>query len=284
MTDVMVVGAGEMGTGIAQLALAAGHHVELVDVSSNALDVARRLLARRLERDREKGWVDDEAGLLLQRLTTSSLDDRVRTVGLGVEVVIEAVPAVVRTKREVLSALSAATGDGTVIATTSLAVPVTVLLDRNAAQERVLGFHFMNPAPALRLCELVAPAAVAPWAVRFSNQFLASLGLTVVAAPDRPGFILNRTHVPFLLGAVDRVEEGCDPADVDTVFELGCRHPMGPLATADLVGLDAVLSISETLLAAEPNSRFAIPGLLRRKVEAGELGRKTGQGFFEYSP
>lgn len=283
MTDVMIVGAGEMGTGITQLALAAGHHVELVDVSDNALDDASRLLARRLARDYEMGRVDDEAGRLLQRLTPTSLDGHISSVDARVELVIEAVPARAHTKREALSMLLAATTDATVIATTSLAMPVAMLVDDSPARERVLGFHFMNPAPALRLCELIAPEAVAPWALRFSSRFLNSMALTVVAAPDRPGFILNRTHVPFLLGAVERVEEGCDPADVDIVFEVGCRHPMGPLATADLVGLDALLSVSETLLATEKSSRFEIPALLRTKVEAGELGRKAGRGFFTYS-
>lgn len=269
---VALVGAGGMGMGIAQLVLAAGHTVRLVDQRQGPLAEARAALASRLGRGAE-GRLTGDPDEILTRLSTHLEVPEGRY-----DVLLEAVPERRDIKGEVIGQLLDRAPEDALVATTALAIPVRWLVgERNG---RVLGFHFMNPAPALRLCELVVPSTVDRSLADAGRAFLEGLGLTVIEAPDQPGFVLNHTHVPFLLGAMERVEEGVPPADVDAVFVLGCRHPMGPLAIADLVGLDVLLAIAETL---EPEGdRYYVPAVLRAMVQRGELGQKAGRGFYVY--
>jgi 3-hydroxybutyryl-CoA dehydrogenase len=265
-----------MGTGIAQLVLTAGHALHVVDREAAPLDAIRQTLAGRLGREALAGRLDGDPTDLLRKLATHR-----QVLDIGFDVAMEAVPERRDAKREVLNLLLERTA-AIPVATTSLAMPVGSLVEESTRAGRVLGFHFMNPAPALRLCELVVPANAERTYVASGRAFLEGLGLTVVEAPDQAGFVLNRTHVPFLLGAIERVMEGVSAEDVDAVFVVGCRHPMGPLAIADLVGLDVLLAIAETLDSDEDGGRFTIPPLLREKVAAGDLGRKSGAGFFVY--
>ncbi|MGK2955588.1 MAG: 3-hydroxyacyl-CoA dehydrogenase family protein [Solirubrobacterales bacterium] len=278
---VLVVGGGEMGTGITQLLLAVGHSVHLVDSSAAALKEALATLRRRLDREIGLGRMEGSTEVLLSRLTIASCSGE-QCVADDVTLAIEAVPNVFGVKRDVLRRLLDTSDAVTVVATTSLAMPVSMLVDVKRPTGRVLGYHFMNPAPALRLCELVVPSGATDAAVEWSREFLCGLGVKVIEVDDRPGFGLNRTHVPFLLGAIERVEEGMSPDDVDSLFVIGCRHPMGPLATVDLVGLDVLLGIADVLLEAD-GARFEAPKLLRELVAAGNLGRKSGRGFFVHS-
>lgn len=275
MKHVLVLGAGGMGTGITQLLLVAGHEVHLFDLDAAALFAAQNVLLKRLQRELEEGRMAEPVSDVLGRLLPGT-----EPGSTNVAVAIEAVPERRDAKRSALTALLERTPAATTVATTTLAMPVASLVDAERAAGRVLGFHFMNPAPALRLCELVVPAHADAPRVPVARAFLEGLGLTVVTAPDQAGFILNRTHLPFLLGAIRRVEEGISPVDVDTAFVTGCRHPMGPLAIVDLVGLDVTLAISETLFDETGAEWFRAPELLRRKVASGELGRKAGRGFF----
>ena len=194
-----------------------------------------------------------------------------------VALAIEAVPNGLVVKRDVLGRLLDTSDAVTVVATTSLAMPVSMLVDVPSAAGRVVGYHFMNPAPALRLCELVVPVGAADSTVEWSRKFLGGLGVVVVEVDDRPGFALNRTHVPFLLGAIERVQEGMSPDDVDSLFVIGCRHPMGPLATVDLVGLDVVLAIAD-VLAADEGARFVAPTCSGRWSRRGSSGGSRAAG------
>lgn len=270
-----------MGAGVTQLMLAAGHRVHLVESSAPALEAAVLTLRRRFDREISLGRIDGSAAVLLSRLTTACCPGEQCVAG-EVALAIEAVPNGLAVKRDVLGRLLDTSEAVTVVATTSLAMPVSMLVDVPTAAGRVVGYHFMNPAPALRLCELVVPVGAADSTVEWSRKFLGGLGVAVVEVDDRPGFALNRTHVPFLLGAIERVQEGMSPDNVDSLFVIGCRHPMGPLATVDLVGLDVVLAIAD-VLAADEGARFVAPTLLREMVAAGNIGRKSGSGFFVHS-
>ncbi|GAA3184270.1 3-hydroxyacyl-CoA dehydrogenase family protein [Blastococcus jejuensis] len=274
---VAVVGGGQMGSGIAQAFLTAGARVTVVEPVSP--ERARELVTTGLEGAAARGKLAEEVSGVLARLT---VQEAVADLPADAAVVVEAVPEDARLKVETLRAAEAATGPGTLLATNTSSLSVGELaaaLDRPA---RFLGLHFFNPVPASRLVEVVVAPDTAPEAVAEARDWVRRLGKTEIVVRDSPGFASSRLGVLLGLEAIRMLEEGVADAEaIDTAMELGYRHPMGPLRSTDLVGLDVRLAIAE-YLHRTLGERFAPPQLLRDKVAAGDLGRKTGRGFHDY--
>ncbi|MFG3089243.1 3-hydroxybutyryl-CoA dehydrogenase [Streptomyces antibioticus] len=283
VTRVGVVGGGQMGAGIAEVCARAGVDTVVCEVDAVAARAARDRVAASLDRAVGRGKLERAAARdALGRLVfTGSLDD-LHDRQLVVETVVENPDA----KTEVFAALDKIVEDpAAVLATNTSSLPVMRLGMATARADRVVGLHFFNPVPVLPLVEVVTSlhtsaettAAVTDFATR-------TLGKTVVRSQDRAGFVVNALLVPYLLAAVRMAESGfASAADIDAGMELGCAHPMGPLRLADLIGLDTVASIAESLYDEfrEP-PLYAPPPLLQRMVEAGFLGRKSGRGFHTY--
>jgi 3-hydroxybutyryl-CoA dehydrogenase len=277
---VGVIGGGRMGAGIAQVFLAAGGRVTVVEAGAEAAEAARRRIAEGLEEARRRGKLNEDPesalGRLAMRGSAAELDPRS-------DLVVEAVPERPQLKAEVLQAAETAVGPGAVLATNTSSLPVTDLaaaLDRPA---RFLGMHFFNPVSASKLVEVVIGPDTDPDVTRAASRWVRALGKTGVLVTDSPGFASSRLGVLLGLEAIRMLEEGVADAEaIDTAMALGYGHAMGPLRSTDLVGLDVRLAIAEYLTGAL-GPRFTPPRLLRDKVAAGELGRKTGRGFYIYS-
>jgi 3-hydroxybutyryl-CoA dehydrogenase len=265
----VVIGAGTMGVGIAYVAAGAGYRVDLVEVDSARAAAARATLDGLWRKAVDRGLLDaGEAGEAGARIAFAD------TVPPGADVVVEAVPERLDLKREVLAA-AAATRPGLLASNTS-SIPVSQL------GEGVIGLHFFNPVWAMPLLEIVVGASTPPGAVDTARAVAARLGKDPVVVRDQPGFATSRLGVALGLEAIRMLEDGvASAADIDKAMTLGYRHPVGPLELTDLVGLDVRLDIARTLRAAY-GDRFAPPDLLVRLVDAGHLGRKTGQGFYRW--
>ena len=280
MERVGVVGCGLMGAGIAEVVARADLEVVVVETSDEAVAAGRGRLTRSLERARSRGKLDDVAAVLDRITVTTDFDalaDR--------ELVVEAVVEDERAKTEVFRRLDGTvTADDAVLASNTSSIPITRLGVATARPESVLGVHFFNPVPVLPLVELVPGLRTAPATTARARAFAEErLGKQVIESPDRAGFVVNALLVPFLLSAVRMLESGFASAeDIDRGLVLGAAHPQGPLALADLIGLDTVHAIAESLHAEYKEPHYASPPLLARMVDAGLLGRKTGRGFFSY--
>jgi 3-hydroxybutyryl-CoA dehydrogenase len=286
ITRVGVVGCGVMGAGIAELCARAGRDVRVVVSRRRSVPAARDRVAgslhRRLRRGRI-GQADYDAALGRLSFTDdlTALADR--------ELIFEAVPEDPETKTCVLAALGSVLGDcdnrDTVIATNTSSIPIVKLARASGRPSHVVGTHFFNPVSRMRLVEVVESTLTDPRASQRAAGFVTSaLGKHVVHVRDRAGFVVNALLVPYLLAAIRMVESGfAPPSDVDTAMELGCSHPMGPLKLIDLVGLDVIAAIAETLHAEFREAHYAPPPLLLRMVDSGLLGAKAGRGFSEYA-
>ncbi|MGY1745075.1 3-hydroxyacyl-CoA dehydrogenase family protein [Blastococcus sp. SYSU D00695] len=276
---VAVVGGGRMGAGIAQAFLTAGATVEVVEAGADAAEAARARVADGLAEAARRGKLDGDVDAVLDRLAlVDGAADLDRETGL----VVEAVPERADLKAEVLAAAESAVGPEAVLATNTSSLSVTELAAALQRPGRFLGLHFFNPVPASRLVEVVVAAETDPGLVATASGWVRALGKTDVVVRDSPGFASSRLGVLLGLEAIRMLEEGVADAEaIDSAMELGYRHPMGPLRSTDLVGLDVRLAIAE-YLHRTLGERFAPPQLLRDKVAAGELGRKTGRGFHDY--
>jgi 3-hydroxybutyryl-CoA dehydrogenase len=279
MVDIAVVGAGTMGAGIAESAALAGMSVAMLDVDEDAvrrgMQAIERDLARRVNEGRiSEGESNDVLGRV--RATTSLLD-----LG-GVPLVVEAVVEDMGVKKKVFGDLEGVAGRETVLATNTSSLSVAGIAAATESPERVVGMHFFNPVPAMRLVEVVVGPSTGPEALGRAEKVSEQLGKTPVRVSDTPGFIVNRVARPFYLEALRIVESGGDPGRVDAeIREAGFR--MGPLELADLIGHDVNLSVSESLFERYYYPpRFRPSYLQRSMVEAGNLGRKTGRGFYNY--
>jgi 3-hydroxybutyryl-CoA dehydrogenase len=272
-----VIGGGQMGSGIAQVFLAAGATVTVVETVTP--DRARERVVVGLEGAAQRGKLDEELTAVLARLTVT---DSVAGLPPDTALVVEAVPEDPQLKAAVLRDAEAAMGPQALLATNTSSLSVTELAAALDRADRFLGMHFFNPVPASRLVEIVAPAATSADVVETARGWVNRLGKTGIVVRDSPGFASSRLGVLLGLEAIRMLEEGVADAEaIDTAMELGYRHPMGPLRSTDLVGLDVRLAIAE-YLHRTLGERFAPPQLLRDKVAAGELGRKTGRGFYDY--
>ena len=278
---VGVVGAGTMGHGIAQVFAQAGFSVCLADVAQPVLDRARGAIEKSLARFVEKGklTVADRDAALGRLLTTTSLD-RLADADYIVEAIVESADA----KRALFTSLDALSGRATILASNTSSISITVLGAATRRPDRVLGMHFMNPAPVMPLVEMIRGQATSDDSMKTSSDLCVKLGKTPVEAADYPGFIANRILMPMINEAIFAVMEGVGtPEAIDSVMKLGMNHPMGPLALADFIGLDICLAILNVLHDGLGDPKYRPCPLLRRMVAAGQLGKKTGQGFYHHA-
>lgn len=278
---VGVVGCGLMGSGIAEVAARAGFEVTVRELDEAAIAAGRRRIERSMSRALEKEKVtaaDNEAATARLKFTTELADLADR------DLVIEAIVENADAKAATFDALDAVCGDHAIFATNTSSLTVTDLAARTARPDRFVGLHFFNPVPVMRLVEVVPTLASDPEVVETVVAFGRALGKEPIVARDGSGFVVNLLLVPYMLDAVRQLERGvASIPDIDTAMRLGCGYPMGPFALADFVGLDTTLRIAEIMFDEYRESRYAPPPLLRRLVSLGRFGRKTGQGFYDYS-
>lgn len=277
---VGVIGGGRMGAGIAQSFAAAGSSVVVAESGRPAATAAAERIAAAVRRAAERGRLTEPAERVLARI---AVVETVEALPAGADLVVEAVPEDAGLKARLLAAAEQAVGERTVLATNTSSLSVTELGSALAVPGRFLGMHFFNPVPASELIELVVAPDTAEETLQAALAWTRALDKKDVVVRDSPGFASSRLGVALGLEAIRMVEEGvASPADIDTAMERGYRHPVGPLRTTDLVGLDVRLGIAEELHA-QLGDRFAPPQLLRHMVAEGRLGRKTGRGFYEWS-
>jgi 3-hydroxybutyryl-CoA dehydrogenase len=277
---VGVVGAGTMGNGIAQVFAQSGFEARLVDASAPALDRARTTIEKSLSRFVEKGKLSaPDRDAAVSRLTTGTDLDSLADAEFVVEAIFEDLQA----KRDLFGRLDAITRPDVILASNTSSISITALGAATKRPGQVLGMHFMNPVPMMTLVELIRGQATTPETMKAAFDLCGKLGKTAIQAADYPGFIANRILMPMINEAIFALMEGVGTADaIDTVMKLGMNHPMGPLALADFIGLDVCLAILNVLHDGLGDPKYRPCPLLKRMVAAGQLGRKSGQGFFTY--
>ena len=276
---IQVVGAGQMGSGIAQVAAQAGLAVHLADVDEAALDGGLETIKKNLSRSVEK-----------ERISQGEMDEALDRIESGTEyaadadLAIEAVVEVAEVKREVFLALDERLGEDAILASNTSSISITELAATTGRPERFIGMHFFNPVPLMKLVEIVRGLQTSDETHRAVQELAERLGKEPVQVNDSPGFVSNRILMPMINEAVYCVMEGAaGPDEVDAVMKLGMNHPMGPLELADLIGLDTCLHIMEVLHEGFGDTKYRPCPLLKRYVAAGWLGRKSGKGFYEYA-
>ncbi len=276
---VGVVGGGRMGSGIAHAFLVCGSSMTLIEADAARVAAARNGVMRAIRGSVARGAVAESEETIAARLTVVADVAALADAGL----VIEAVPEIAGLKHSVLQAISEVVGPSAIIASNTSSMSISELAGCVTLPERFLGLHFFNPVPASTLVEVVVGRGTAPATVDRARRIVTALGKTAVTINDSPGFASSRLGVLLGLEAIRMVEEGvATPQDIDAAMVLGYKHPIGPLKLTDLVGLDVRLGIAD-YLAAKLGDRFAPPRLLREKVARGELGRKTGHGFYDWN-
>jgi 3-hydroxybutyryl-CoA dehydrogenase len=275
-----VVGAGQMGAGIAQVAAAAGLEVLLHDRERRFIDKGLETIASSLKRLEAKGTIAAGAARdILGRVRPVEAIDGLKSC----DVVVEAVNESLDLKRQIFGRLDALCGASAILASNTSSLSITRLAAGHSHPERVIGMHFMNPVPLMALVEIVAGQATSAATLEATRALAVRLGKTPVVSQDLPGFISNRVLMPLLNEAMFALYEGVGTRDdIDTVMTLGMRHPMGPLRLADFIGLDTCLAIMEVLHSGFGDPKYRPCPLLRRMVDAGHLGTKSGRGFYDY--
>jgi 3-hydroxybutyryl-CoA dehydrogenase len=272
---VLVVGAGQMGGGIAQVVAASGRRVSLYDAAPGAVERGVGAIRSSLAKLAEKGGPDPDE--VLARIEQA--DDLVPA-----DLMIEAVVEDPEVKADVFRRADELLPDDAVLASNTSSIPITALAAVTSRPDRVIGMHFFNPVPVLKLVEVIRGLETSDATARAIVELAAELGKTPAEARDLPGFVSNRILMPFINEAAYALLEGvAEPEAIDTIAKLGFAHPMGPLALADLIGLDTCVAIMEVLQEGLGDPKYAPCPLLRQYVQAGRLGRKTGRGFYEYA-
>lgn len=280
INHILVVGAGQMGAGIAQVALQAGFQVTLSDVSEAALAKGKAGIEKGLSKLVEKGKLDAAAkDAALKKLATATAILDVKNVDAGIEAVTENEDL----KKKIFKDLDQVVRPGGLLASNTSSIPITRIGASTKRPEAVIGMHFMNPVPLMALVEIIRGAATSDETYAATKAMAEKMGKTTVVSKDFPGFIVNRILIPMLNEACFALNEGIATVeDIDTAMKLGTNVPMGPLTLADFIGLDTVLYIAEVLYKGLGDSKYRPSPLLRQYVEAGWLGKKSGRGFYKY--
>jgi 3-hydroxybutyryl-CoA dehydrogenase len=276
-----VIGAGQMGRGIAQVAAQTGVEVRLLDVDEATAENGVERIAKQLARQVDKGK--------LEPADRDAILKRIRPTGdygafADAQIAVEAATEDFELKTKLFRLADAALPEGAILASNTSSISITKLAAVTGRPERVVGMHFMNPVPVMKLVEVIRALQTSDATYEATTALAERMGKTVITSQDRPGFIVNRMLIPFLNEACFALQEGlASPEDIDTGAKLGLNHPLGPLALADLIGLDTCLSIAEVLHRELGEDKYRPAAILRNYVAAGWLGRKTGRGFYDYS-
>lgn len=279
--NITVIGAGQMGSGIAQVCAQSGYNVLLQDVNEEALGKGMDSIQKQLTRSVDKGRINEEEKEDTLNKLSSSID-----IGdvYEADLVIEAVIENLDVKKELFQQLDSIVPSHTILATNTSSLPVTEIAAVTNRPEKVIGMHFMNPVPIMKLVEVIRAIQTDKETYETIVDVTKELNKTSVTVNDYPGFVANRILIPMINEAIYTVYEGvASPEDVDTVMKLGANHPMGPLTLADFIGLDTCLYIMEVLYEGFGDSKYRPCPLLRQYVQAGWYGKKSGRGFFTYS-
>ena len=278
---VGMAGAGSMGAGIAQVAAMAGFQVKVVDVSEDVWARAQKTIVKSLERIVKKGTITElQMKATLERISFST---DVASLA-GVPFIFEAVFEDVNVKKELFAKLDAVCGDDTIYATNTSSIAITEMAALVKRPAKFIGMHFFNPVPMMKLVEVIPALQTADETKELALAMAKKIDKTAITCKDTPGFVVNRLFVPYIIDAVRLLEEGVASAeDIDTAMKLGCNMPMGPLEFQDFAGVDIGYFVTNIFYDYMKQERFAAPGLLRKMIKAGYLGRKTGRGFYDYS-
>jgi 3-hydroxybutyryl-CoA dehydrogenase len=281
MTQVAVVGAGTMGNGIAHVFAQHGHAVSLIDVDHAQLDRALKTIRANMDRQvKKQALTEGDRDAALARIVPATGLEGAR----GAALVVEAATEQAALKFEIFRALDGIAGAETILASNTSSISITEIAAQTGRADRVIGMHFMNPVPVMTLVEVIRGLATSDATTAAVMDLARALGKTPVEANDSPGFVSNRVLMPMINEAIFCVMEGvAEPEAVDTVMRLGMNHPLGPLALADLIGLDVCLAILEVLHRGLGDDKYRPCPLLRKMVAAGRLGRKSGRGFYDYN-
>jgi 3-hydroxybutyryl-CoA dehydrogenase len=280
VNKVGVIGAGTMGNGIAQICAAAGYDVVMRDVEQTFCDRGMKTIGKNLDRlvSRGKMTEDDKRGVIGRIATTTSLDPMA-----DVDIVIEAILEVVDIKLKLFRDLDQICKEDAILASNTSSISVTKIAAATKRPEHVIGMHFFNPVPVMKLVEIIMALQTSEQICSVVEDVSKTLGKNPVTVKDSYGFVGNRILLPMINEAINCLYEGlAKPADIDEVMKLGMNHPMGPLALADLIGLDICLHVMETLYQGFEDPKYRPCPLLKQMVDAGYLGRKTGRGFYHY--
>ena len=277
---VGVIGAGQMGSGIAHVVALGGYDVLLHDVSAERIDQGIRLIEKNMTRQVSRGLIEPAA--MEAAMARIKAAPELQTIG-DADLAIEAATENEETKKTIFKALGPHLGPDTLLASNTSSISITRLASVTDRPDRFIGLHFMNPVPVMKLVEIIRGIATGPETYETAVNFAKSLGKTTSNAEDFPAFIVNRVLVPMINEAIYTLYEGVGTVDaIDTAMKLGANHPMGPLELGDFIGLDTVLSIMNVLYEGLADSKYRPCPLLTKYVEAGWLGRKSGRGFYDY--
>jgi 3-hydroxybutyryl-CoA dehydrogenase len=278
---IAVIGCGQMGLGIAESAAAAGVEVVAIKLTEGSLEKAQRTVQKGLDKRVEKGKLTAEArdGIMGRIRFSNEL-----AAIADAEIVIESCVEDAQLKADVLAKVEAHMAPGAILASNTSSLRLRDLANGLKHPARFLALHFFNPVPAMKLVEVSSTQLTSPEHTALATAFCTQIDKTPVNIQDTPGYVVNRLLVPYMLHAIETLEQGvAGPEAIDTAMKLGCGHPMGPLALADLIGLDVVFAMAKTMHSELRDSRYRAPSLLRRLVLASHLGRKSGRGIYDYA-
>ncbi len=282
MKNIAVIGAGTMGNGIAHVFAQNGFSINLIDVNQNALDKGLQTISKNLDRmvSKEKISIEDKDSTLQKITTFTDINNGVKQVDL----VVEAATENLELKLKIFKALDEACANSTILASNTSSISITQIAAVTSHPERVIGMHFMNPVPIMKLVEIIRGYNTSDATTKTIMELSKTLGKVPVAVNDYPGFVANRILMPMLNESIETLYNGvAGVAEIDTVMKLGMAHPMGPLQLADFIGLDVCLSILNVMHDGFKNPKYAPCPLLVNMVNAGKLGVKSGEGFYDYS-